>query len=246
MMPIYTLVFLGGSILIAGIIRGYSGFGFSMVAVICLSLVFSPKEAVPLILLMEIVASASLLPRVWRQVDWHSLLWLSVGVVFGTPAGVYLLANIPARPMRAAIAITVMALVVLLWRGFALKTMPSRGQTVATGVASGLLNGAATIGGPPVILFYFSTPAGVAVSRASLIAFFLGTDILAFVICLTQGLVNTKTGVMLGACLIPLLIGIRLGSHFFNKSNEESFRRKVLILLMILSMVAFIRALWVT
>jgi len=245
-MSIYTLIFVGGSILIAAIIRGYSGFGFSMVAVISLSLVFTPKEVVPLILLMEVVASASLLPRVWRQVDWHSLLWLSAGVLFGTPAGVYLLANIHARPMRAAIAIAVMALVVLLWRGFALKSMPGRGQTLATGVASGLLNGSATIGGPPVILFYFSTPAGVAVSRASLIAFFLGTDILAFVICLVQGLVNVKTGVMLAACLIPLLIGIGLGSHFFKQSNEESFRRKVLILLMILSLVAFIRALWVT
>jgi len=245
-MSIYTMIFLGGSILLAGVIRGYSGFGFSMVAVISLSLVFPPKEIVPLILLMEIVASASLLPRVWRQVDWQSLLWLFAGVLIGTPAGVFLLANIPARPMRAAIAISVMVLVVLLWRGFAIKTMPGQGQTLATGVASGLLNGSATIGGPPVILFYFSTPAGVAVSRASLIAFFLGTDFLAFIICLAQGLVNAKTGVMLGACLIPLLTGIGLGSHFFNQSNEESFRRKVLILLMILSSVAFMRALWVT
>ena len=244
-MSIYTLIFLGCAILAAGIIRGYSGFGFSMVAVMSLSLVFPPVEIVPLILVLEIVASVSLLPRVWRQVDWRSLSWLSMGVILGTPAGVYLLANVPARPMRAAIAITVMTLVVLLWRGFALKTMPGRNQTLSTGVASGLLNGAATIGGPPVILFYFSTPAGVAVSRASIIAFFLGTDILAFVICLVQGLVKAKTGVMLAACLIPLLTGIGLGSHFFNQSNEESFRRKVLILLMILSMVAFIRALWV-
>jgi len=86
--------------------------------------------------------------------------------------------------------------------------------------------------------------AGVAVSRASLIAFFLGIDVLTFVICLSQGLVYAKTGVMAGASLIPLLIGINLGSHFFNQSNEESFRRKVLILLMILSTVALLRALW--
>jgi len=245
-MSIYTLIFLGCSILVAGIIRGYSGFGFSMVAVMSLSLIFPPVEVVPLILVLEIVASVSLLPRVWRQVDWRSLLWLSMGVLLGTPAGVYLLANVPARPMRAAIAITVMTLVVLLWRGFALKTMPGRNQTLFTGVASGLLNGAATIGGPPVILFYLSTPAGVAVSRASIIAFFLGLDFLTFVICLSQGLVHAKTGVMAGACLIPLLIGISLGSHFFNQSNEESFRRKVLVLLMILGIAALIRALWVT
>jgi uncharacterized membrane protein YfcA len=72
-MGIYTVVFLGCSILLAGIIRGYSGFGFSMTAVVSLSLVMPPPEAVPMILLLEVAASLWLLPRVWRQIDWKSL-----------------------------------------------------------------------------------------------------------------------------------------------------------------------------
>ncbi|MBC2744407.1 MAG: sulfite exporter TauE/SafE family protein [Desulfosarcina sp.] len=195
-MGILTLAYLGIAILSAGIIRGYSGFGFSMIAVMSVTLVLPPSEVVPIILMLEVVASLWLLPRVWRQVDWKSLVWLSAGVLVGTPVGVYLLANIPPRPMRAAIAVVVMVMVVLLWTGFALKQMPGRGKTVVVGALSGVLNGSATIGGPPVILFYLSSPASIAVSRASLIAFFLGTDIVAFLLCLQQGLVTTKTAIM--------------------------------------------------
>lgn len=47
------------------------------------------------------------------------------------------------------------------------------------GGISGLFNGSAAIGGPPVILFFFSSPTHAHVSRASLIAFFLGSDMIA-------------------------------------------------------------------
>lgn len=241
-MGIYTLIFSCCVILSAGIIRGYSGFGFSMIAVVSLSLVMSPAEIVPVILVLEVVASLWLLPRVWRQIHWRSLSWLSMGVLIGTPAGVYLLTNISPNSMRAAIAVVVMILVVLLWCGFSLKTVPGRGKTVITGLVSGVLNGSATIGGPPVILFYLSTSTGAAVSRASLIAFFLGTDILAFVICLTRGLVTSKTGIMCVSFFLPLLLGLVVGNHFFSRSKADAFREKVLILLMALAVIALVRA----
>lgn len=240
-MGIYTLIFSYCAILFAGIIRGYSGFGFSMIAVVSLSLVMPPAEIVPVILLLEVVASLWLLPRVWRQIHWRSLSWLSLGVLIGTPAGVYLLTNISPNAMRAAIAVVVMVLVVLLWCGFSLKTIPGRGKTVITGLISGVLNGSATIGGPPVILFYLSTPTGAAVSRASLIALFFGTDILAFFICFSQGLVTSKTGMMCASSLIPLLLGLGVGNHFFSRGNTEAFRKKVLILLMALAVIVLVR-----
>lgn len=233
---------MAGIILVAGVVRGYSGFGFSMVAVISLSLAFPPPDVVPVIFLLEVIASAWLLPRVLKQVDWKSLTWLAAGVLFGTPVGVYLLASVPPRPMRAAIALVVVILAVSLWSGLRLRTMPGRGKTMLTGLVSGILNGATTIGAPPVILFYLSTPAGVAVSRASLIAFFLGTDLLALGVCAAQGLVSIKTGALAGACVAPMLIGIGLGNRFFDPGKAGAFRRRVLVLLVLLALIVLIRA----
>ena len=53
-----------------------------------------------------------------------------------------------------------------------LKSMPGRAAAVATGAVSGLFNGAFSTGGPPVILFYFASPAGNIAGRASLIGLF--------------------------------------------------------------------------
>jgi len=236
------LVFSALAVLMAAFIRGYSGFGFSMIMVITLSQIFTPAEVVPVILLMEVVASSWLLPRVWKQIDWSSLFWLLIGVSIGTPAGVYLLANVPATSMRSAIAAVIMVLVVLLWRGFAFRKMPGRGVTLSTGTISGVLNGSAAIGGPPVILFYFSSPAAASVSRASLIAYFLGTDILASGICASQGLLTLNSVVLVGILLIPLVIGLTIGSLCFGNTEPETFRRVVLILLMVLSAFTLIRA----
>ena len=236
-----ALIFSLAVILLAGFVRGYSGFGFSMIVVVSLSLIFPPAKIVPVILMLEVTASAYLLPRIWRQVDWPSLGWLYIGVLAGTPLGVYLLATVPERPMRGAIAIVVILLVGLLWRGFKLKKMPGKKMTIGTGILSGFTNGGAAIGGPPVILFYFSSPAGVATSRASIIAFFFGTDILAGGICAYHGLVSGQTLILAVTYLIPLIIGITLGSRSFIKSDPEAFRKKVMLLLLIMSVAILVR-----
>ena len=62
-----TIVFL------AAIVRGYSGFGFSLLAVTALSLLYAPAIVIPSVFLLEIAASIHLLPGLWRDIHWRSL-----------------------------------------------------------------------------------------------------------------------------------------------------------------------------
>jgi len=227
----------------AAIVRGYSGFGFSMLAVTALSLLRPPAEIVPTVLLLEIAASVHLLPAVWRDVDWASLGWLLLGTFVATPLGVAALAAVPADAMRVVVSMLVLVATLLLWRGFALRKIPGRGPTFVTGMVAGVLNGSAAIAGPPAILFYFSSPAGVAVSRASLITYFLGTDLMAAAVGAAYGLVTVTVVLRAGTLLLPLAAGVALGNRRFVATPPESFRRFVLILLMLLSMLGLLRAL---
>jgi hypothetical protein len=239
-----TIIFSFLAILLAGLVRGYSGFGFSMIAVLSLSLVLPPVEVVPSILILEVAASFWLLPKVWKDVDWPSLSWILLGVLVGTPLGVYLLATVSEGLMRISISVVVIVLVILLWLGFGLKKMPGRLATSIIGLVSGVLNGGAAIGGPPVVIFYFSSPKAVAVGRASLIALFLATDVIALGNCLVQGLIKTNTAVLTAVFLLPLVIGVTLGSRAFIKTEEKTFRLRVLQLLLVLSVASLVRALW--
>ncbi len=241
-LDLFSLIVTIISVFIAGIIRGYSGFGFALVAVTSISLVLPPVQAVPVVLALEVLASVQLVPQVWRDIDWFSLRWLIAGALFTTPFGVYLLANIPAAPMRVSISLLVLVAAILLMRGWVWKRMPGRLLNLVTGVASGTLNGAAAIGGPPVILLYLSSPAGVTVSRASMIAYFFGVDLMSLAMVFMQGLTTSKTVIIMTICLLPTLIGIRIGSRMFIQMDKGFFRKNVLILLMILSIVGLLRA----
>ncbi|MGH6931421.1 MAG: TSUP family transporter [Dongiaceae bacterium] len=124
---------------------------------------------------------------------------------------------------------------VLLWRGYALHRMPGRVAAIATGGATGLLNGAFGIAGPPVILFYFSSPAGAAVGRASIIAFFLGTDALGLVFLAQQNLITIESFWRFLLFLPALLLGVWLGARGFMQADPKRFRQWTLILLMALA-----------
>ena len=231
-----------GIIFLAAIVRGYSGFGFSLLSITALSLIYPPAQVIPSIFMLEVAASLHMLPSIWRDVHWRSLMPLIIGCLIGTPIGVYALANLPQDQMTLALAIFVLAATFLLWRGFALKSMPSAPATLAAGTAAGLANGAFGIGGPPVILFYFASPAGHAAGRASLIAYFMVTDIVGLGFLAREGLVTTQSALLMLAFLPALLAGVWLGARSFKSADPDKFRRIVLAVLAILAVIIAIKA----
>ena len=232
------------AVLTAAVIRGYSGFGFAMVTVTGMSLVMPPTLVVPVVLVLDVAASIQLLPQVWRDISWVSLRCLFVGSVAAIPLGVFLLSSLPEAPMRAGISILVLVTAILLARGFALKRMPGWGFTLGVGVLCGIFNGAAAIGGPPAVLFYLSSPAGVSISRASLIVYFLGIDLVTLTIAAYRQLVTVQTLYLAAACVIPLIAGIALGNRIFQRIDQALFRRNVIYLLMALASAGLLRSLF--
>lgn len=223
---------------LAAIVRGFSGFGFSLLVIPALSLLMAPATFIPAIFMLEIAASLHLLPSIWKDIHWRSLAPLIIGCVIGTPLGVWLLANMPAPPMQVALALFVLTAVYFLFRGFALKTMPGTTASGVVGTASGLANGAFGIGGPPAILFYFASPAGHEAGRASLIAYFLMTDLIGLAFLSREALITGDTLYMALAFLPALLIGNWIGARGFKSADPVSFRRWVLILLAVLAVLS--------
>ena len=124
-----------------------------------------------------------------------------------------------------------------------MKTMPGNFASTAAGAASGLANGAFGMGGPPVVLFYFSSPAGNAAGRASLIMFFLLTDIIGIANQSLHGLVTQEAALRALLFLPPLVAGVWLGQRSFTGTSPETFRKMVLLLLAGLALAIAVKAL---
>lgn len=232
-----ALVILG-----AGLIRGYSGFGFAMISAITLSFIFPPAQVTPVILCLEVAASSWLLYKVRREVDGKGLGLIGSGALLTLPLGTLALVVVPVTAMRIFISLTVVCLCLAL---LLKKKQPKSTGSLATagvGMVAGFLTGVAAMGGPPVILFYFSSNRSVSVSRASMIAFFLMVDTLAIVSSLCYGLIDRQTLALSLGLIIPLGMGIWTGNFLFGKfSNEAAFRRQVIFLLMILALISLVK-----
>jgi uncharacterized protein len=221
----------------AAVVRGFSGFGFSLLAISGLSLIYPLREILPPMLMMELAASINLLPTIWKDIHWRSFFPLLVGALIGTPIGIYALSNLPPAPMQVALSAFMLVSVSLMWIGYGLKSMPNLPATIAAGAASGLANGAFGIGGPPVILFYFASPAGAAAGRASLTAFFLAIDIIWMTNpTAISNLIHWSMAVRAAVYLPFLLGGIWIGHHAFKGVDEAKFRKAIMVILMAMAL----------
>ena len=155
-----------------------------------------------------------------------------------------MLTCLPPGPMCAVINGTVIVFALMLLRGAQPSRSPSRLETALIGMSGGVINGASANGGPPVILFFLSSPAGASVGRASLIAYFLMTDTWASLFCWQNGLFTVNTWLFAGAMLPVLALGVMLGSRFFRGLDEARFKKIVLVLLLAVAGAGLLKALF--
>ena len=239
------LLYAFSAILIAAVVRGYSGFGFSALTVTSLSLILPPAEVVPTAFLLEIAASMFMLPMVWRSIDWQNLNWLVVGILAGTPAGLLFLAEVPQDPVRFTISGFVLVACFLLWKNVRIRSEGGRKRLLVVGGFSGLVNGAAGIGGLPIVLFLLSGSIRAEVLRATIVAFLFCSDIYATLLSRSQNLLSNELLARSVLFLFPLVVGVAIGHRGFVKSSPESFRKFAIGLLILLSIAVIVRGMLV-
>jgi len=235
----------------AGMVRGFSGFGFSALCVAGLSLFVPPAQVVPPIFVLEVLASVTLLRGALKDADWPWLSWLALGNALFIPLGVALLAFVPETPLRLLIGALLLLAAVLLRSGLRLALAPTRTVRLATGLVAGFVNGVAAIGGIAVAVLLSTAQMAPAAMRATMIMLLLFTDLyaLAWVGIMSAG---SETGnALLGAdtlrwalSLVPaMLAGIWVGQRSFAGVSPTQFRRHVLNLLILIALVSVVRAL---
>ncbi|MCE3026963.1 sulfite exporter TauE/SafE family protein [Salinicola sp. DM10] len=234
---------LGGVVALAclaGAVRGYCGFGFAMLLALGLMLVLPPLEAVPLALLLDLIASAGLWRRAWRLADRPRLSRLIGGMALATPLGVWLMASIPPTPLRIVVALLALvgALALLLGR----TAVPSAarelraGTAWLAGAASGLCQTLASSGGPPLMLYLLQQRLPPAVLRATAILFFALSSSAALSGLWLAGALHAQTLTRGAWLLMPALLGNALGQWAFERSPPRSMRWSVAPLLIALSL----------
>ena len=220
-----------GAALLAGLVRGFSGFGSAMILTPALSALYGPAAAVPLGLALEIFVTVPLLPGAVGLVEWRRIGALSLAACAAEPPGAWLLLHLPPTPMRVAISAVILGFVAILAFGWRYHGRPNVAATLLTGAASGVLNGAAGMGGPPVVFYYLSGGAPSAQVRASFIVFFALIDLVAELALAAGGAIDLLT-LERALWLTPAFLAAAwLGSRAFRGTSDAFYRKVALIIL---------------
>ena len=211
--------------LIAGVARGFSGFGGALIFVPIASAVVGPTLAVPLLLFVDVVLTPGLIPKAWRNADRQNVGVMAMGAAVGVPLGTYLLTHLEGTTIRWGIVGIVVALLALLMSGWRYHGRPHASLTAAVGMTSGLFSGAAQVGGPPVVAYWLGgnfTPQTV---RANIVLYFAISSLLSIASYLVAGILTWET-VQLSLIIGPTFaLGLFSGARLFSLTNEIVFRR---------------------
>ncbi|MDA7858120.1 sulfite exporter TauE/SafE family protein [Candidatus Pelagibacter sp.] len=228
-------------VLIASVIRGFNGFGFSATCISGFSFILPAIEIVPIILILEVFISIFMIPYIWSKIDWSFVLKLLIGIAIGSPIGLYLLKYLSPETIHLYICLIIIFFSILLMKGYSNKNINNDQAKIFTGIISGTLNGLTTLGGMPVALFLLVTNIQPAVIRGSLAALFFLTDIYAFILSFFGGIVDMTTIYRTIPLIIVLPLGVFIGNKFFIKSKEQLYRKVVFYFLIIISIIGILR-----
>lgn len=237
-----TAIVLGG-LFLSGLLRGFTGFGLALAAVPLLALVLPPQQVVPVIATAQMMTAFVDLPAAWREADWRGISWILAALAAATPVGFLALAWLSADLARLLIGGLVVGSVLLLWRGVRLPEGPGRRLDLAVGVLAGLMNGAAAMPGPPIVVYFLAAARPVRQVRASFIAFFACTAPILLVPLALEGLANRETTMWALIGLPALLAGQYLGGLGFRRASAATHRRVAMASLSVLAVLLMARAL---
>lgn len=224
MLAAATLFITGASFL-----RGLTGFGFAIVAMPLMSLVMPPILAVPIVTLLQIPSGLHTIYQDWRDIDLRFALIVWIAGLPTIVFGLYLLSLVPARDMRLVIGGIVLFSTLALMTGFKLGRRPRTAELIGAGALSGIMQGAAAMAGPPLILLALSSNWPHARSRATLSFVFLLLGSASLVIGMWRGIISADS-LLDALILLPgLIVGQYAGIHLFQRLNAKSYKAIAII-----------------
>lgn len=210
--------------LLAGLTRGFSGFGSGLVFMPVAGSVLPPAQAVGVVVLMDLIGSLPNVPAALRQARHGDLKMLLAGLVPGLALGLLLLFWVAPVVFRWGVSLLALATVAALISGWQWRGARGAAPTFGVGILAGILGGATALPGPPVILYYLSSRLPLGEIRATMTVFMVSVDLALAVMLGSTGQLSLELTAMALIVLLPFIIGNGIGSWLFNPSRTKVYR----------------------
>lgn len=210
--------------LISGTARGFSGFGSALIFMPLASSIAAPRLVAALLLIIDFIGAAPLVPNAWRKADRKATAIMALGALVGVPIGTWFLSRLEPVTTRWIISAFVLALLLLLLSGWRYRGKDHTAISIGIGGLSGFCSGLAQTGGPPIVGYWLGRPIASVIQRANIVPFFAASDFFSLVSYALTGLITTDA-IRFSLVVGPVYgIGVWFGASLFGRASETLFR----------------------
>jgi uncharacterized protein len=233
-------------VLIAYAALAISGFGSALISIPLLALLFPVKIVIPLVLIVDFVATLATGMRFRRDVSLEEIKPVVPPMLVGLVAGVTLLVQLPGRWILLALGLFILGngAYSLVWHRRA--RLIARWWAIPAGFVGGLLGGVFGVGGPVYVIYLSGRIGDPARLRATLSTLFTVSTAARLALFLFSGLLLQRAVWLAALYLLPFMaLGLFAGHKIHVKLTRAQIGKLVSLLLLSAGMSVLWKA-WTT
>lgn len=216
------------AVFVAGSVSGLAGFGFALVGVPLLLLVYDPVTVIAVNAFLAVFVNATVVLDARRSVEARTVVSLLLPASVGVVAGVELLRVLDPLYIRMAVGVVVVASALVLARDVRLPGADGRWASTVAGSLSGVLSTSTGLAGPPVVLLFAARGLPKHSFRGNIATYFLVISAVGLALLMFRGVAETGHLPLAAALLPAVFAGKVAGTVLLKRMSEEVFRRVTL------------------
>lgn len=225
------LAWLTLAALVAGMVRGFAGFGTAMIFLPVAGQFLSPVAAITVLIVKDLIGPLPNIPRALKDGHPGDVLRLAAGLLLAMPFGVWALTVFSPDMFRFGVSVVSLVLLALMVAGVRYTGTMTRPVIFGTGAVGGVLGGAVGVPGPPVIMLYMASTHPPRVIRANTTIYLWLADVVLLALLILFG-EFVFGAVLLGLLMaIPYLLGNVIGAAIFRPGAERAYRLVAYVLI---------------
>ncbi len=243
-METQTIILAFSAFLIASFLKGLTGLGFSTLCLGFLAIFMDLKLAIPLVFLPSLSSNIMVMIEAGRFFEALKRFWiLYLSALPGLLLGIWILGNSQNQSPKV-----ILGAVMLIYGIWALKNKllllsenKEKQLMVPVGLLSGLVNGVTGSQIMPIMPYLLSVKMDRDLFVQTINSSFTFSTIIMIIGLGKLGLITTSVISISAIGILPVAVGIFLGGQLRKRVADETYRKMVLILLIILGCTLVIR-----
>lgn len=217
---------------LAGLARGFSGFGSGLIYMPIASAALGPRVAVTSLLVFDFLVTGIPVLRRIREIELRGLVPVAIGISLFTPVGGWLAAHGDPVVIRWCLSIVVFFAIALLTAGLKLHGRETLPATLAVGALSGVLGGMAALSGIVVVIYWLARDVAPDRLRRNIFTLMLLTVVVQAATFALNGMLTQQVFAISVLMLLPYLAGTWIGSMAFPLASPQTFRKIVYVMIL--------------